>query len=69
MTTSDAIKIMADEAEERGEDANDTGGNVRAIVKDVGLGFDAWLCVCCELADRDAQRRGYDDQFQMALDA
>lgn len=62
----EAIRLMADEAERRGENANDDGGNVRAIVSAHGLSFNAWLCVCCELADRAAQKKGFRGQGEMA---
>ena len=62
----DAIRLMADEAERRGENANDDGGNVRSIVAAHGLSFNAWFCVCCEIADRSAQREGFSNQFERA---
>ena len=62
-----AIQLMADAAEEQGADANDSTGVVRAIVTAHGLEFCAWLCVCCELADRAARREGFKDQVDRAL--
>jgi len=52
ITVEKAIKLMADAAEKGGADANDSTGLVRAIVTAHGLSFNAWFCVCCELADR-----------------
>lgn len=65
-TVNDAIRLMADEAERRGENANDDGGNVRSIVTAHGLSFCAWLCVCVELANRSARREGFADQSHRA---
>jgi hypothetical protein len=67
VTIEQAIQLMADAAEEQGADANDTTGVVRAIVTAHGLEFCAWLCVCCELADRSARREGFRDQNDRAL--
>jgi hypothetical protein len=67
MTVQEAIKVLADEAETLEADANDSKGIVRRLVLANGLGFNAWFCVCCELADRAAQRQGYKDQFDRAL--
>lgn len=61
-----AIAAMADEAERHGADPNDDAGIVRTVVEKHGLGFNAWLCVCLELADREAQREGYRNQFDRA---
>lgn len=61
-----AIRLMADDAALNGADANDSTGYVRDLVAQNGLGFNAWLCVCCELADRSAQAEGFADQFQRA---
>ena len=52
ITVQQAIQILADEAQKQGADANDSTGVVREIVLAHGLSFNAWLCVCCELADR-----------------
>ena len=49
-----------------GADANDERGVVRQLVLAHGLSFCAWLCVCCELADRDAQRQGFKNQSDRA---
>ena len=67
MTGEEAIKLLAEEAERLGADANDSNGIVRELVVAHGLEFYAWFCVCCELADRAAQRQGYKDQFERAL--
>jgi len=64
---ADAVRVMADAAIEQGADANDTNGVVRAIVLAHGLGFNAWLCVCCEIADRAAQKNGFKNQADQAL--
>ena len=66
MTTQEAVTLLADEAERLNADANDTNGAVRELVLDHGLSFNAWFCVCCELADRSARREGYKDQFDRA---
>jgi hypothetical protein len=68
MTTAEAIRLMADAAAEQGADANDSTGIVREIVVAHGLSFNAWLCVCCELADRAAQKEGYRDQAHRAAE-
>ena len=62
-----ATKILADEAERLGADANDDNGIVRQLVTTHGLSFCAWFCVCCELADRKAQRQGFKDQADRAV--
>ena len=67
MNPNEAIKVLADEAEEKGGTANDHSGTVRSIVESYGLGFNAWFCVCCELADRKAQRLGFENQAAMVL--
>jgi hypothetical protein len=67
MTAEKATKILADEAEKPGADANDCKGIVRQLVATHGLGFCAWFCICCELADRAAQREGYKNQVDRAL--
>ena len=63
---NEAIQVLTDEAERLGANANDTTGVVRSLVVAHGLGFDAWLCVCCELADRSARREGYRSQSDRA---
>lgn len=65
--SKEAIAILADEAERQGADANDTNGTVRAIVTTHGLGFNAWFCVCCELADRAARRQGFKNEVDRAF--
>lgn len=66
MTAQEATKILADEAERLGANANDDNGIVRQLVIAHGLEFCAWFCVCCELADRDAQRQGFKNQGDRA---
>ena len=66
MDAQEATKILADEAERQGADANDDKGIVRRLVLAHGLSFNAWLCVCCELADRDARKQGFKNQFDRA---
>lgn len=61
-----ALCQLTDEAEQRGADANDSNGIVRAVVAQHGLSFYAWFCVCCELADRSAQREGFKNQADRA---
>lgn len=67
MDVKQAIRIMADAAETQGGTASDDNGVVHAIVTTHGFSFEAWLCVCCELADRGACRRGFKDQFDQAI--
>jgi hypothetical protein len=67
MTAKDATRLLADEAELRGGTANDADDIVRGIVTAHGLGFYAWFCVCCELADRAARRQGFDNEVHRAL--
>lgn len=69
MTVQEAIRIMADEAECQGATPNDDNGVVREIVFAHGFSFEAWLCVCCELADRRARMKGFKDQIDQALQA
>ena len=65
--TQEAIKVMADKAIELGETTgSDDTGIVRAIVAANGLSFNAWLCVCCEIADRNAQKEGFKNQSDRA---
>lgn len=66
VTAAEATKIMTDKAQELGADAADSKGIVRALMLANGFGFDAWFCVICELADRDAQSQGFRDQFDRA---
>ena len=61
-----AIRELADEAQNAGVNASDTNGVVRYIVEAHGISFLAWLCVCCELADRDARKHGFQSQFHRA---
>jgi hypothetical protein len=62
----EALRIMTDEAEAQHADANDTNGAVRAVVTAHGFGFEAWFCVCCELADRSARRQGFRSEVDRA---
>jgi len=64
-----AIRLLADEAERLNATANDESGIVRSLVVTHGLGFNAWFCVCCELADRAAKRQGFDHEVARALAA
>ena len=66
VTVKEAIKLLSDQAETLGADAADSNGIVRAVVMAHRLGFNAWLCVCCELGDRSARREGYADQYARA---
>jgi len=66
LTVEQAVNLMADHAQELGADSNDERGIVRSIVSNHGLGFEAWLLVCCEIADRKAQQEGYKDQCDRA---
>ena len=66
MTVQEATRLLTDEAEHLGADANDTNGIVRSLVTAHGLSFNAWFVVCCELADRKAQHQGYKNQFDRA---
>ena len=60
------IQTLTDKAESLGADANDSQCIVRAIVTAHGLGFYAWFCVCCELAERKAKRMGFDGEVDRA---
>lgn len=61
-----AIQLLTDEAARLGADAEDSTGAVRGLVVSHGLGFNAWFCVCCELADRKARLKGFRDQADQA---
>ncbi len=61
-----AIQILTDETERRGGTSNDDDGTVRRVVMSHELGFNAWFCVCCELADRDARREGFKNSIDRA---
>ena len=63
---SRATVLMADEAERRGAECEDSAGIVQAIVDAHQLGFYAWFCVCCELANRAAIRRGFTSEAERA---
>lgn len=69
MDVQQAITVLADEAERQGANADDTTGVVRALVLHHGLGFNAWFCVCCEVADRAARRQGYKNQADKAANS
>ena len=62
----EAVRRLADECEKFGGTASDDDGTVRYIVEHYGQGFGAWFCVCCELADRSAQREGFKNQGDRA---
>lgn len=66
MDTKEAINLLATCAIELGATANDDNGIVRALVTQHGLGFNAWFCVCCEIADRNARADGFKDQCDRA---
>lgn len=65
----EAIRLLTDQAQELGADANDSTGIVRHLVTAHGLSFEAWFCVCCELADRNAQREGFKNQVDRAANS
>ncbi len=67
MTVQEATRVLTDEAERLGADANDDQGIVRELVTAHGLNFNAWFVVCCELADRKAQKEGHKDQADRAV--
>ena len=62
----EVIRLLTDEAQKQGADANDSTGIIRALVTAHGFGFEAWFCVCCEIADRNAQKEGFKNQFERA---
>ncbi len=64
-----AIRIMADEAEKLNADSNDENQIIRQIVLRRGLGFNAWFCVCCEIADRQARKEGFKSSIDRAAKA
>ena len=66
ITIKQAIAMMVDRAEELGATADDASGLVRDLVEANGLGFNAWFCICVDLADRSAQREGYANQCARA---
>lgn len=63
------IKVMSDEAEKLGGNSNDENGAVRHVVTQHSLGFDAWFCVCCELANRSARSEGFKNSIDRAVKA
>lgn len=65
-TVEEATKLLTDRAEELGADANDSTGVVRQLVTDHSLSFNAWFVICCELADRKAQKAGFTGQADRA---
>lgn len=67
MNAHDAMILLADEAEKQGATADDRDNKVRPLVEAYGFGFNAWLCVCCELADRSARKEGFRDQVDRAF--
>jgi hypothetical protein len=66
MDANEATQILANEAERLGAEPNDEQGIVRALVTTHGLSFNAWFCVCCELADRNARKQGFKGQADRA---
>lgn len=60
------IQILTNVVVERGATANDDNGIVRALVTQHGLGFNAWFCICCELANREARSEGFADKVDRA---
>jgi len=60
---------MVDEAERQSADSNDCKGIVRDIVTAHGLGFNAWFCVCVDLANRAARRQGFASEVDRAYKA
>lgn len=62
--------MLTDAAESMGATPNDEAGIVRHLVSQHNLGFNAWFCVCCELANRQARARGFegavDEAFTLA---
>lgn len=71
MTANEAIRLMTDEAERQGATANDEAQIVRAIVTTNLPGrpdaqFNAWLCICIDLADRNARRQGFTSEVHRA---
>ena len=65
--TKEATDMMADMAMKLGADCNDTNGMVRKVVTALGFGFEAWLCVCIEIADREARAEGFKDASDRAI--
>ena len=66
ITLKQALAMMVDRAEELGATADDAGGLVRDLVEANSLGFNAWFCICVDLANRSAQREGYANQYARA---
>ena len=62
----DAVRLLTDEAERLGAEANDEQHVVRSLVLAHGLGFNAWFCVCCELAERSAKQNGFASECDRA---
>jgi hypothetical protein len=69
MDTKTLLKELVDRAETLGATANDEDGTVRRLVGEYGLGFNAWFCVCCDLANRAAQAEGYSSEVERAFEA
>ena len=70
MSAKEAVSLLTDEAERQNADADDLRGIVRAIVVanvSEGAWFEAWFCVCIELADRAARREGYQGAVDRAM--
>ena len=71
-TAQEAISLMTDEAERQNATPNDEAGIVREIVYANLPGrpdaqFNAWLCICCDLADRAAKRQGFKSEVDRAF--
>lgn len=69
MDAKQATQLLADEAERLNATANDEDQTVRRLVLAHGLGFNAWFCVCCELADRAARQQGFSSEVERAYTA
>ena len=67
MNAQEAVTVLTDEAIRRGADANDDNGIVRGLIFEHELGFYAWFCVCCEIADRQARAEGFANQGERAM--
>lgn len=67
MEIQEAIRLLTDEAERQGATANDEAGIIRSLVAVHGLSFNAWFCVCCDLADRKAKREGFKSEVDRAF--
>jgi len=50
LTNEEMIRLMVAEAIRLGADGEDSTGVIREIVERHRLGFNAWLCVCIDVA-------------------